>query len=240
MYAQRSPLPESAVLRRPPGRVSLLLEERRVLGRELLLPDLWQECEIAAHLELAALFCRVDQVLAAAQALQGSAVAVGTVLGLVDPDASLSGRLAEARRAVRMGARELALILPSARLRSGDLVSLRREVSQVCEVTSSAGARLRVVLHTGELTPAQVAAGCALSQEAGAGMVAGGSWFASALTSLPELRVMRASVDPGMQVMAVGRVRTLDHVRQLQAEGLDRFVAVNPNRVLDEEAERHG
>jgi hypothetical protein len=51
---------------------------------------------------------------------------------------------------------------------------------------------------------------------------------------------MRASVDPEMQVMAVGRVRTLDHVRQLQAEGLDRFVAVNPSRVLDEEAERHG
>jgi deoxyribose-phosphate aldolase len=71
-------------------------------------------------------------------------------------------------------------------------------------------------------------------------MVVGGSWFASALASLPELRVMRASVGPEMQVMAVGRVRTLDHVRQLQAEGLDRFVAVNPSRVLDEEAERHG
>jgi deoxyribose-phosphate aldolase len=220
--------------------LSLLLEERRVLGRELLLPDLWQECEIAAHLELAALFCRVDQVLAAAQALRDSTVAVGTVLGLVDPDASLSGQLAEARRAVRMGAREVALIVPSARLCSGELDSLRRDVSQVCQVTSSAGARLRVVLHTGELTPAQVAAGCTLSQEAGAGMVVGGSWFASALASLPELRVMRASVGPEMQVMAVGRVRTLDHVRQLQAEGLDRFVAVNPSRVLDEEAERHG
>ena len=79
-----------------------------------------------------------------------------------------------------------------------------------------------------------------VSQEAGAAMVVGGSWFASAQTSLPELRIMRASVDPEIQVKAVGRVHTLDMLLHLHAQGLDRFVAVNPHHVLDEASERTG
>ena len=237
---QASPTAGFPDLRLTRAEVARLLEERRLLGPDLPLPQLWLECEIAAHLRLATLVCRVDQVLPAAQALRGSSVAVGTVLGFAQPDITLGGLLAEARRAVRMGAREVALIIPTERLRHGDLGELRRELTQICEVTSSVGARLRVVMHTGELTPGQIAAGCLVSQEAGAAMVVGGSWFASAQTSLPELRIMRASVEPRMQVKAVGRVRTLDVLLHLHAQGLDRFVAVNPHHVLDEAAERTG
>jgi deoxyribose-phosphate aldolase len=165
---------------------------------------------------------------------------VGTVLGFAQPDTTLSGILAEARRAVRMGAREVAVIIHTDRLRHGDLGELRRDLSQISEVTSSGGARLRVVMHTGELTPAQIAAGCMVSQEAGAAMVVGGSWFAAAQTSLPELRIMRASVEPEILVKAVGRVRTLDMLLHLHAQGLGRFVAVNPHHVLDEASERTG
>ena len=230
----------STDLRLTRAEVCPLLEERRLLDPHLALPQLWLECEIAADLQLAALVCRVDQVLPAAQALKDSSVAVGTVLGFAQPDTTLSGILAEARRAVRMGAREVAVIIHTERLRHGDLGELRRDLSQISGVTSSGGARLRVVMHTGELTPAQIAAGCMVSQEAGAAMVVGGSWFASAQTSLPELRIMRASVEPGIQVKAVGRVRTLDMLLHLHAQGLDRFVAVNPHHVLDEASERTG
>ena len=194
---QASLTTDSTDLRLTRAEVCPLLEERRLLDPHLALPQLWLECEIAADLQLAALVCRVDQVLPAAQALKESSVAVGTVLGFAQPDTTLSGILAEARRAVRMGAREVAVIIHTERLRHGDLGELRRDLSQISGVTSSGGARLRVVMHTGELTPAQIAAGCMVSQEAGAAMVVGGSWFAAAQTSLPELRIMRASVEPG-------------------------------------------
>ena len=118
---QASLTTDSTDLRLTRTEVCPLLEERRLLDPDLPLPQLWLECEIAADLQLAALVCRVDQVLPAAQALKDSSVAVGTVLGFAQPDTTLSGILAEARRAVRMGAREVAVIIHTERLRHGDL-----------------------------------------------------------------------------------------------------------------------
>ena len=77
---QASLTADSTDLRLTRAEVCPLLEERRLLDPDLALPQLWLECEIAADLQLAALVCRVDQVLPAAQALQDSSVAVGTVL----------------------------------------------------------------------------------------------------------------------------------------------------------------
>lgn len=212
--------------------------DERVLEPDATVDDVWRECTLAADLGLASVKVRLPHVVTAAAALAGSKVTVATILDFPPADATLAQKLAQAERALEQGAAQVAVVVPTGQLRQPSPEAAARELSAIADLTTAAGADLKAVIHTGELTSAQTAAACRAAEDAGVAVLVGGSWFASGTASLLELSLMRRSVGPRMAVKAAGRVRTLDMLLTMHAEGVDRFTAVNTGRLVGQAMER--
>jgi deoxyribose-phosphate aldolase len=230
--------PQAQAARRTltPGAVAAMIDESLLIGR--FTPDqVWDDCRLAVDLAMACVYCRPKQVRLARDAVAGSRVRIGTVLDFPDGTATTAAKVAEAHHVTKLGANEVAVVVNSDHVRAkrGNLAA---ELIAIAAVTDEAHAMLKVVLHTGELTPPEIATACRISEGAGAQIIAGGSWFASGLSSVNELTLLRRSVGRHVTVKPVGRVRGLDMLLSLYAAGVNRFNAVNPGKLVAEARER--
>jgi deoxyribose-phosphate aldolase len=226
--------------------VNTLTKEQlaKTIDHSLLRPEL-TEAEVIAGIELAkryhvASVCvRPFQVRLAARLLAGSDVAVGTVVGFPHGDATSAIKAAEARQAIEDGAVELDMVLNIAELRSGHYDYVRQDVRAVVDAARGR-ALVKVILENAYLTDEEKVAACKLCEEAGADFVKTSTGFAPGGATLEDLRLMRASVGPQVQVKAAGGVRTLDAALAVIAAGVTRIGATATAAILDEfEARQH-
>lgn len=156
-------------------------------------------------------------------ALAGSPVVVGSVVGFPLGACEPRTKVHAAQLALERGARELDMVLQLGALRAGDEALVERDVAGVVAAARSAGALVKVILETGLLTPAEVVLGCRLAESAGADFVKTSTGFGPRGASLEDVRLMRASVGPGVRVKASGGIRTLAFARELLAAGAARL-----------------
>jgi deoxyribose-phosphate aldolase len=95
-------------------------------------------------------------------------------------------------------------------------------------------ALVKVILENAYLTNDEKALACRLAEEAGADFVKTSTGFAPSGATLDDLRLMRASVGPRMQVKAAGGVRTLDALLDVIEAGCTRVGATATAAILDE------
>jgi len=198
---------------------------------------------ILAGRELGAASCcvRPCDVALAAELLAGSGTAVSTVIGFPHGSSTTAVKVAEAREAVAAGALELDLVLNIARLRSGDVEYVRRDIAAVvAECAARPGAFVKVILECAYLSDEAKVAGCKAAEEAGAAFVKTSTGFAvvpadkPAGATVPDLLLMRASVSPAVRVKAAGGVRTLDALLAVLRAGAARVGATATRAMLDE------
>ena len=217
------------------------------IDHSVLQPQLTREDARAAILagrELGAASCcvRPSDVELAAELLAGSATAVSTVIGFPHGSTTTEVKVLEARQAVAAGALELDLVLNVARLRSGDLDYVQRDIAAVvAECAARPGAFVKVILECAYLDDAQKVAGCKAAEAAGAAFVKTSTGFAMGLpegkaagATVPDLRLMRASVSPKVRVKAAGGVRTLDAMLAVLGAGATRVGATATKAILAE------
>ena len=212
----------------------------------MLQPQLTREearAAILAGRELGAASCcvRPSDVALAAELLAGSATAVSTVIGFPHGATTTEAKVFEARQAVAAGALELDLVLNIARLRSGELDYVQRDIAAVvAECAARPGAFVKVILECAYLSDEQKVAGCRAAEAAGAAFVKTSTGFAvvtgdkAAGATVPDLLLMRASVSPHVRVKAAGGVRTLDAMLAVLAAGATRVGATATKAILDE------
>lgn len=200
---------------------------------DLAPPELARGCERALSDGLAAVYCRTHHVRVVARHLAGSDVATGTVVDWATSRACIDDRVAEAHRLLDEGAREITAIIRTERIQKPELqADVRREIASLVSACAAAGGRVKVLLHTPELSPDQTAAASAWASEAGAAIVQGGAWFARGAASLAELREMRHAVSPAVRVKVTARMDTLDLLLRHYVAGADRFNVADVTRML--------
>jgi deoxyribose-phosphate aldolase len=182
---------------------------------------------VAAELDLAARWgvfsvcMRPSDVPRSVARLDGTAVLTGTVLGFPHGTTSTAAKVAEARRALDDGARELDMVLHIGRLRSGQTAAVEDDIRAV--VDEAAGSVVKVILETVFLTDDEVVAACEAAERAGAAFVKTSTGFAGGGATLHHLALMRRSVSPRVRIKASGGVRSLATLLQMRALGVDRF-----------------
>jgi len=93
---------------------------------------------------------------------------------------------------------------------------------------------VKVILENAYLDDEQKVTGCQAVEAAGAAYVKTSSGYAPSGATLDDLRLMRATVSPGIKIKAAGGVRTIDALLDCINVGIDRCGATATAAIIDE------
>lgn len=215
------------------------------IDHSLLKPMLTMEeiaagCRLAAEYEVVSVCVRPADVAFAARELEGTAVAVGTVVSFPHGDSASAIKAAEAERAVADGASELDMVLNIGWLRSGFYDDVEADIAAVVGVAAHTDAIVKVIFENAYLTDDEKVTACRLSEAAGADYVKTSTGYAPSGATIDDLRLMRANVGPSVKVKAAHGVRTLDALLAVIEAGADRCGATATATMLDDYRARTG
>jgi deoxyribose-phosphate aldolase len=207
--------------------------DHSLLRPELTDAELTAGCELAQAYHVASVCIKPSSIPLAARLLQGSDVLVGTVVGFPHGSSTTRVKVYEARQALEEGAAELDMVLNIGWLRSGEDQRVEDDIRAV--VSAAAGTALvKVILENAYLTDEEKRRGCRIVEAAGADFVKTSTGFAATGATLDDLRLMRASVSPHVQVKAAGGVRTLDALLDVLNTGTTRVGATATATILED------
>ena len=208
--------------------------DHSLLRPELTVDEVLAGCELAAAYRVASVCCRPLDVGRCRDALSGSGVAVGTVVGFPHGSSTSAVKAAEAARALEDGATELDMVLAIGWLRSKQHAYVQDDIAAVVAVARPRGALVKVILENAYLTDEQKVRGCKLSEKAGADFVKTSTGYAPSGSTMDDLRLMRASVSDRVKVKAAGGIRTLDLLVEGLNAGMDRCGATATAAIIDD------
>lgn len=213
--------------------------DHSLLRPELTVEEVLAGCEVAARYRVVSVCARPADVARCVAALDGTDVAIGTVVGFPHGANETATKVFEARRALEQGATELDMVLNIGLLRSGEDAAVEADVRAVVEAAGDA-AIVKVILENAYLDRDQKVRGCRLAEAAGAHFVKTSTGFAPTGATHEDLRLMRKTVAPSVQVKAAGGVRTLDGLLDVMALGVTRIGATRTAEILDDYRARTG
>jgi deoxyribose-phosphate aldolase len=211
----------------------------KTIDHSLLRPELDDAfiedgCRLAAEYDVASVCVRPVDVRRARAILDGTDVAVGTVVGFPHGSQRTETKVFEARQALADGATELDMVIQIGALKSGRDAEVLADIAAVVGVAHAAGAIVKVIFENFYLTDDEKVRACHLSEAAGADFVKTSTGFAPGGATHEDLALMRRSVSPHIQVKAAGGVRTLDALIAVMAIGVTRVGATATSTILDD------
>lgn len=211
----------------------------KAIDHSLLRPELDDDfvedgCRLAAEYHVASVCVRPADVARAKAILDGTDVAVGTVIGFPHGDHRTDVKVFEATQALADGATELDMVIAIGALRSGRDADVEADIKAVVDVAHAAGAIVKVIFENAYLTDDEIVRACRLTEAAGGDFVKTSTGFAPSGATHEHLALMRASVSPGIQVKAAGGVRTLDALLEVMALGTTRIGATATKTIIDD------
>lgn len=210
--------------------------DHAILKPEITRDELDTELDLVARYGVFSACVRPSDVVHAVRRLEGSGVAVCTVIGFPHGTTTTATKVAEATEALAAGALEVDMVVNIARLRSGLLDDVEADIRAVVE---AAGEHVvKVILETALLDDDQIVAGCEAAERAGAAFVKTSTGFAGGGATVPHVTLMRATVGADVQVKASGGVRGLDTLLEMRDLGVTRFGTSATATILDDAAAR--
>ena len=211
----------------------------KTIDHSLLKPELDDAfveagCRLAVEYDVASVCVRPVDVKRAVAILDGSDVAVGTVIGFPHGSSTTATKAFEARDALANGATELDMVLQVGALRSGRDQDVRDDIAAVVAVAHDAGALVKVILENAYLNDDEKERGSRLVEAAGADFVKTSTGFAPSGATHEDLALMRRVTSPHVQVKAAGGVRTLDDLLAVMNLGVTRIGATQTKVILDD------
>ena len=220
-----------------------LRQVAKTIDHALLRPDMSRDevregCEVALKYDVASVCCKPADVAFCAEILKGSDVHVGTVVGFPHGNSTTATKVFETKQVVADGATEIDVVINIGWLKSGMLDEVRDEIAAV--VAAASGNQVKVILENAYLTKDEIVKACQLCEAAGADYVKTSTGFAPTGAVLEDVKLMRASVSPKVEVKSAGGVKTLDALLAFMEAGVKRSGASGTAAMLDEFKERFG
>jgi deoxyribose-phosphate aldolase len=210
-----------------------------MIDHTLLRPDATREqmvklCGEARRFRFASVCVNSSWVALCARLLQGSGVKVCTVVGFPLGAALTEAKRVETEEAVKLGAKEIDMVIPVGALRSGDLDRVHLDIRAVVEAAHRGGAIVKVILEAALLDDDQKIVACALAKLAGADFVKTSTGFGPSGATAHDVELMRRAVGGEMGIKAAGGIRSLDDFEKMSAAGATRIGASASVRILEE------
>jgi len=197
-----------------------------LIDHTLLRPDatdtqIIQLCEEAVEYGFASVCIPPLFVPLAAEALYGSAVTVGSVVGFPCGYHSIRHKVLEAKELSAQGAAELDMVIAVGKALSGDVAYVAEEIAQV--VLAAPEARIKVILECCFLNHKLISQLTEAVVLSGAAYVKTSTGFAAEGALEEDVRVLAQAADTRIGVKAAGGIRDLEVCRRMLAAGATRI-----------------
>jgi len=234
----------------------MVSELAKMIDHSLLHPtltdaELQAGCELAARYQVASVCIKPYSVKKAAKWLQGSGVAVGTVVGFPHGSSRIESKMFETQFALEEGAKEIDMVVNIGKVLGSDWDYVDLEIRVVLSICRDREALLKVIFENDFLPEDRYKIRlCEICSELGVdfvktstgyGMVkdARGHYGYKGATD-HDLKLMRQHCPPQVQVKAAGGVRSLDDLLRVRELGVTRVGATATAAILDAAYERFG
>ncbi|MES2222382.1 MAG: deoxyribose-phosphate aldolase [Acidobacteriota bacterium] len=185
--------------------------------------DIVRLCEEALHYRFACVSVNPCWIALAHSALSGSGVAVGTVVGFPLGASLTHNKREEAESALRLGARELDMVIHIGALKSGDNATVHSDVRTMVELAHDAGGKVKAILETCLLTLEEKLRASEICVAAGVDFLKTSTGFSSGGATVEDVSLLRGVAGGRCGVKASGGIRTLESVRDMLEAGASRI-----------------
>jgi len=197
--------------------------------------DLRTLCADARRHGFAAVMLYPAGVPLAAEALAGSTVRVGTVVGFPHGRALTVTKEAELHAVAKAGAHEVDIVMNYAALREGRRDAVAAELGRLAVVARELRLLTKVIVETCFLDRAQKLAALALCEDAGIDFIKTSTGFAAAGATVDDVKLFADNRRGTIRIKAAGGVKSLAQARALIAAGADRIGTSNAVAFILEE-----
>jgi deoxyribose-phosphate aldolase len=197
--------------------------DHTLLRPEATRPQIEALCADAAHYRFGSVIVNPVWASAAVNLLSGTGVPVGVVVGFPLGASLVSTCCHEAATVLRLGARELEMVLPIGLLKSGDHHAVEQSIRSVAGVAHDHGASLKVTLETHLLTMQEKLRAAEIAIQAGADFIKTSTGFSQGGATPADVALLRGVAGSRCGIKASGGIRTLDQLRAMLDAGANRI-----------------
>lgn len=199
-----------------------------IIDHTLLQPEatsaqVQQLCGEAVKYGFACVMLNPTNIGLAVSLLAGTEVKVASVIGFPLGANTTSAKRYEALETIRLGAREVDMVMNIGALKSGDRARVENDMRGLVEVAHDNGALLKIAIETALLSLEEKILACQLAAAAGADYVKSSTGFSRGGAVAADISLMRGVVGDKLGVKASGAIRTLKDVRAMIEAGANRI-----------------
>lgn len=208
--------------------------DHTLLKADATAADVERLCSEAAELSIGCVILNPANVGLAALLLSGTDTKVGSVVGFPLGATTTSAKRYEALEAIRLGAREIDMVMNIGALKSGDRARVEADMRGMVDVVHDNGAILKITVETGILTLEEKILACQLAVAAGADFLKSSTGFSAPSASAPDISLMRGVAGDKIGVKASGGIRTLHDTQTMIDAGANRIGTSSARAILEE------
>jgi deoxyribose-phosphate aldolase len=211
------------------------LIDHTALKPEATLDQIQQLCREALTHGFASVCIHPVFVSAASPLLDGSPVKVCTVVGFPLGANTSVAKGFETREALRLGAREIDMVIWVGGVKSRRWEWVEEDVAEVARICRGEGALLKVILECALLTDEEKRRACEVCVRAGAHFVKTSTGFGPGGATVEDVRLMADAVKAkGLGVKAAGGIRSYGDVLRMVDAGATRIGTSSGVKIMDE------
>lgn len=169
--------------------------------------DIRKACAVGKKFNVATVCVRPSDVKLAAAELKNSNVGVSAVVGFPHGANRSEVKALEAGLAIQDGAVELDMVMNIGMFLSGNHQLVKDDIRQVVAAAGAGNVPVKVIFEVCYLSNKQIAAACALAEEAGAQFVKTSTGFGESAATPESVEIMVRAVGNRLGVKAAGGIR---------------------------------
>lgn len=205
-----------------------MIDLASTIDHTLLKPDSTAQqvevlCSEAVQFNFASVCILPWHVARANALLDGSDVAVCTVVGFPLGATITAAKVAETVTAINHGAREIDMVASITALKSGMHDAVLEDIRTITQVCHEHGAIVKVIIETCLLTYEEKCRMCSIVTQAGSDFIKTSTGFSTGGATIDDVRLLRELIGPAVRVKASGGIRDRASAEAMIGAGADRI-----------------
>ncbi len=196
--------------------------------------DILDLCTEAARDRFACVMLYPTSVPLAADALAGTGIRIGTVIGFPSGRFSIESKAAEIEIAHHAGALEVDIVMNYPALQAGRLGDVTAEVTRLTQLAHDQGQLIKVIVETCFLTDEQKRIALEICEAAGADFIKTSTGFGTAGAKVADIAAWATARKGNIGLKASGGVKTLADAQALLKAGATRLGTSGAAAILAE------
>jgi len=196
--------------------------------------DIRRLCTEAVEYGMAAVCVFPSYVPMAREILKESRVKIATVIAFPFGVTYTEIKEAEMRASAARGADEMDFVINIAALKSGDEKAIEQEMEYLTSKARTIGVRTKFIIETAYLTDDEKVRVCKVANRVKPDFMKTSTGYGPSGATVEDVRMMRSSLLPEIQIKAAGGIRSYAEALQLLQAGASRLGTSSGIKIIEE------